>query len=98
MGLLPDDLTNSERVAMGIESGNGILLTEVYAGGPAAKADLRVGDVLLELNGEPVYSQRQALLISASTRPGDTVEVAGLRNGARFETTVTVVERPEDPR
>ena len=97
MGLLPDDLTNSERIAMGIESGNGILLTEVKDGGPAALADLRVGDVILELNSEPVYSQRQALLISASTSPGDTVKVTGLRDGERFETTVTAVERPEDP-
>lgn len=98
MGLLPDDLSNSERLALGIESGNGILLTEVKDGGPASLAGLRVDDVILELNGEPVYSQRQALLISASTRPGDTVDVVGLRNGERFSTTVTAVERPEDPR
>jgi S1-C subfamily serine protease len=97
MGLLPDDLTDSERLARGIESGNGILLTAVYAGGPAAAADLQVGDVILELNGEPVYSQRQALLISASTRPGDIVDVVALRDGERFSTTVTAVERPDDP-
>ncbi|NQV87889.1 MAG: trypsin-like peptidase domain-containing protein [Woeseiaceae bacterium] len=98
MGLLPDNLTNSERVALGIESGNGILLTEVYEGGPAAVAELRNGDVILEMNNEPVYSQRQALLISASTRPGDKVDVTVLRNGERFTTTVTAIERPEDPR
>ena len=98
MGLLPDDLSNSERLALGIESGNGILLTEVRDGGPASLAGLRVDDVILELTGEPVYSQRQALLISASTRPGDTVDVVGLRNGERFSTIVTAVERPEDPR
>ena len=98
MGLLPDDLTNSERVALGIESGNGILLTDVYAGGPAAEAGLLVGDVILEMNGEPVFSQRQALLISASTRPADAVTVVGLRDGERFSTTVTAVERPENQR
>ena len=97
MGLLPDDLTNSERVSMGIETGNGILLTAVYPDGPAAQADLRVGDVILELNGEPVYSQRQALLISASASPGDVVEVVGLRDGERFSTAVTTAERPDDP-
>ena len=74
-------MTDSERTALGIERGNGILLTAVYDDGPAAAADLKVGDVILELNGEPVYSQRQALLISASTRPGDTVDVVGLRDG-----------------
>ena len=97
MGLVPDDLTNAERVAMGIESGNGILLIEVYEGGPAATAGLRYGDVILEMNGEPVFSQRQALLISAGTSPGDAVTVVGLREGERFETSVTATERPEDP-
>jgi len=97
LGLLPDDLTNAERVALGIETRAGILLVEVYEGGPAAAAGLRRDDVILEINGEPVYSQRQALLISASTNPGDEVEIRGLRNGERFETTVTAGERPEDP-
>jgi serine protease DegS len=97
MGLLPDDMTSSERLASGIETGNGILLLDVYAGGPAEKAELRAGDVILEMNGEPVFSQRQALLISASTRPGDAVDVVALRDGVRFETTVTAVERPDDP-
>jgi len=97
MGLLPDDLANAERVAMGIETGNGILLLEVYPGGPADAANLAVGDVILEMNDEPVYSQRQALLISASTSPGDEVRVVAMRDGERFETTVTAVERPDDP-
>ena len=96
MGLLPDDLTEAERSVMGIETGTGILLTEVYEGGPAASAGLEVDDVIIEMNGEPVYSSRQALLISASTVPGDKVEVVGLRDGERFKATVTAVERPEE--
>ncbi|MDH5455080.1 MAG: hypothetical protein OEY37_03350, partial [Gammaproteobacteria bacterium] len=53
------------------------------------------GDIILEINGEPVYSQRQALLISASTMPGDTVEILGIRDNVRFRTTVTAGERPQ---
>ena len=95
LGLLPDDLTNAERFALGIENNTGIMLMEVYEGGPAAAADLRAGDIILEINGEPVYSQRQALLISASMAPGDTVELLGIRDGVRFRTTVTAGERPQ---
>ena len=61
----------------------------------ADQAGLRVDDIILEINGEPVYSQRQALLISASTAPGDSVEVVALRDGERFSTTVTAGERPQ---
>jgi len=96
--MLPDDLTTAERANLGIEAGGGILLLEVYEGGPAAFAGLRKGDVILEMNGEPVYSQRQALLISASTTPGETVEITGLRNGQRFTARVVAGERPDEPR
>ena len=95
MGLLPDDLTDSERRAHGIEDGTGIILMEVYPEGPAARADLRIGDIIIAMNGVPIFSRREALLISASTTPGDTVEVTGLRDGERFTTTVTAGERPQ---
>ncbi len=98
MGLVPDDLTSAERDALGIEGDAGILLSEVYPDGPAAAADLQRGDVIVEMNGEPVYSRRQALLISASTVPGDEVIVTGMRAGQRFTATVTAGERPEEPR
>lgn len=98
MGLVLDDMTKAERVARGIETDMGILIVEVYDDEPAADADLRRGDVILTMNGEPVVSQRQALLISASTVPGQQVEISGIRDGERFTTTVTAGERPEEPR
>ncbi len=98
MGPVLDDMTKAERSARGIESDAGILVVEVYEDEPAAAANLKRGDVILTMNGEPVISQRQALLISASSAPGDTVEISGIRDGERFTTTVTAGERPEDPR
>lgn len=95
MGLLPDDLTDAERIAHGIDNGTGIVLMEVYAGGPAAAAGLLEGDIIIGINDEPVYSRRQALLISANTAPGDEVEVVGIRDGQRFDLTVTAGERPQ---
>jgi serine peptidase DegS len=95
MGLLPDDLTDSERRAYGLEDGTGIILMEVYPEGPAARANLRVGDIITAMNGVPIFSRREALLISASTAPGDPVEVTGIRDGERFTATVVAGERPQ---
>jgi serine protease DegS len=95
LGMLPDELTDSERRANEISDGTGIVLMEVYETGPAAAAGLQAGDLILALDGEPVYSRRQALLIAANKAPGDTVEVTGLRDGERFTTTITAGERPQ---
>ena len=95
MGLLPDDLTDSERRAHGIDDGTGIILMDVYEGGPADAADLRIGDIIVRMNDIPIFSRREALLISASTAPGDAVEVTGIRDGERFTTTVVAGERPQ---
>ncbi len=95
MGLSPDDLTSAERDALGLDDGAGILLESVHEGGPAAAAGLRRDDIVLSINGEPILSRRQALLIAAGTNPGDQVEIVGMRDGQRFQVTVIAGERPE---
>jgi serine protease DegS len=95
MGLVPDDLTSAEHVALGLDGRIGILLLSVHEGGPAEQAGLRRGDVILAINGEAILSRRQALLIAASANPGDAVEVDVLRDGERIQFTVIAGERPE---
>ena len=95
MGLTPDDLTGAERSARGLEDDAGILLLDVHEDGPAARAGLKRGDVILSMNDEPILDRRQALLISASTTPGERVDVVALRNGERMTFTVIAGERPE---
>jgi serine protease DegS len=96
MGFQPDDLTPAERLEMGIEGGVGILLDGVYTDSPAATAGLVRGDVIVAINGEPIYSQRQARLLVAGKSPGDTVDIVGLRDGSEFNATIIVGERPPE--
>lgn len=97
LGMTPDDLTSAERAALNLDDQSGIYLSSVYVGGPADQAGLKQGDIILSINGEPIVSQRQALLIAAGTNPGETVEVTVLRDGERFSTTAVAGERPEVP-
>jgi len=96
LGLLPDDLTNAERAALDLPGNIGILLVNVYEGGPAEAATLAAGDVILEINDEAILTQHQALLIAAGTSPGDEVEIVAWRDGLQFRTTVIAGERPDD--
>jgi serine protease DegS len=101
LGFQPDDMTTAEREVHGIQdnvgilisSVFGILISSVFAGAPAAIAGLQEGDVIVAINDEPIYSQRQAQLLVAGTSPGDEVEIVGIRDGQRFVTTVIATER-----
>ncbi len=98
LGMTPDDLTAAERDALGLDDDSvGILLSEVNAGGPADRAGLERGDIILTIGGEPVLSPRQALLIAAGTIPGRAVPVTVMRDGERFEAIIVAGERPERP-
>lgn len=95
IGLNPDDLTSSERQALGLDDTAGILLETVHVGGPAEQAGLERGDVILTINDVPILSRRQALLVAAGTNPGDAVDISAIRGGERIQVTVIAGERPE---
>lgn len=96
MGFQPDNLTSAERTAMGIEGNVGILLSEVFEGSPADAANLKRGDIIVAINGDPIFSRRQANLLVAGADPGDEVELVAVRGGERFTLTVIAAERPPE--
>ena len=95
MGFLPDDMTRAERASAGIEGNVGILLDGIYEGSPAQDSGLRCGDVILSINGEPIFNIRDAQLLVAGSSPGDTVEIVAWRDGKELLTTIVAGERPE---
>jgi len=80
----------------GLEPGQprGVALTAVYPGGPAERAGLRPGDVLLSINQVDINEQGELRRREAEMRPGDSVEVAGLRAGLPFSTELVLAQRP----
>jgi serine protease Do len=57
-GLSAQDLTPELAQQLGVEDGTGVVITDVRPGSPAAKADLRRGDVIVEVDRETVEDVR----------------------------------------
>ena len=66
--------------AKDLKAERGDLVTEVDAGGPAAAANIHVGDVITSLAGKPVANLHAFHVVLWAHRPGETVDV-GLERG-----------------
>lgn len=82
--------------AFRLENQNGVIVTNVEAGGPAASAGVRTGDVILAYNGRAIEEPTQLPRLVAQTRPGERAKLQISRKGDRREITVTVAELPGD--
>ena len=88
----PRDLSAAQTAALGIE-GPAVLITGTT--GPAAVAGLRAGDILTHINGERMFTRREALTLVASTQPGERITIRVVRpDGTPFETEAVLEERP----
>jgi putative serine protease PepD len=72
----------------------GLFIQLVTAGGPAAQAGLRAGDVITAINGEPATSNIQLQELTLTRKPGDTVSIGSSRDGQSATTTVTLGAQP----
>ncbi|MGH8111312.1 MAG: S1C family serine protease [Rhodanobacteraceae bacterium] len=72
----------------------GAAIAYVYPGGPAARAGLQTGDILLEMGKQPIIDPTDLRAREAEMKPGSTVEISGLRAGEPFHTEVVLAQRP----
>ena len=73
----------------------GALIAGVLRGGPADKAGVKPGDVLLEVQGRPVADPTGMLNLIAALAPGQPAKVKLKRHGQDVDTTITVGRRPK---
>jgi S1-C subfamily serine protease len=82
---------------MNLSRPGGVVLTELFAGGPAERAGLRRGDVILSLGGADVADEQGLRYLAATRRPGERVAVVYMRGGQRGEAQMTLQPPPETP-
>jgi putative serine protease PepD len=65
---------------------------------PAGDAGFKPGDVIVDVEGAPVRTMEDLVITLRLYRVGDEVEITVMRNGKPVTGTVTLVERPPDPK
>jgi serine protease Do len=90
LGVMIQNITPALEKEFNLKDTNGALIGDVVPGGPAEKAGLKPGDVVLAFNGKKVTDSRHFQLAVAETKPGSTVPIEILRDGNKKALDVTI--------
>jgi serine protease Do len=96
LGVYLEDLTEDMKEALNLASLEGVLINEVIANSPAAKAGIKEGDVIIEFDGKKVTDVESFRLLVASTPPGQTVKLRLVRNGKEIDLKAKIGEMEEE--
>src|ERR1700723_701992 len=96
LGLYPQDVTPALAKEFGLSKPGGALVSGLKPDAPAARAGLKNGDVILELNGQPIESANDLRLRISQTAPGSSVKLEISRAGKTQNMDVTLAELPPD--
>ena len=94
LGILPGQVTPSIAQEFDIERRDGVLVLDVSGGGPADRAGVQGGDVIVGIGGAPVATVEQFLAELRDVEPGQRVELTVLRDGEERPLEVEVGDRP----
>ncbi len=94
LGAKGTTIDGTKAAALGLDRPRGVLISAVYAGGPADKAGLREGDVVLTVDGREVFDDRGMKFIAATKAEGETVSLSVLRGGKVRDVSVRMAAPP----
>lgn len=77
---------------LGLKERTGALVSSVNSGGPAAKAGIQPGDIIIEFNGKTVKNRDELVGYVTRTTPGSTVPVKVLRDKVEKRLSITIDE------
>ncbi|MFA7270106.1 MAG: DegQ family serine endoprotease [Sterolibacterium sp.] len=96
IGVVIQELTKELADSFGLFKTSGALVNAVEKGGPAEKAGIEAGDIILKFDGKAVNVSSDLPRIVGATRPGSKVSIQVWRKGATRDLAVTVGEIPEE--
>jgi serine protease Do len=96
IGVVIQEVSKELADSFGLSKPAGALVNAVEKGGPAEKAGVETGDIILRFDGKPVSSSSELPRIVGNTKPGSRASIEIWRKGVTREVTVTVGELVED--
>jgi serine protease Do len=96
IGVGMQDIDEGVAAALGIPRNRGVLIRSVTPGGPAARAGIEQGDVVVTVAGEPVTPDQTLAFIVAQQAIGARVPIELIRQGQRRNVTIAIAERPSE--
>ncbi len=95
IGVEPAEMTAELKETFGVKGDGGVAVTGVLQNGPAAKAGLKPGDVIVQVGSSSVNHVSELLSAVAAVKPGTPVKFRILRKDKEMELEVTPSQRPK---
>lgn len=96
LGVVIQEVNRDLAESFGLERPAGALVAQVMDGGPAAKGGLRVGDVILSVDGKEIDMSADLPHMIGTIKPNTKAKLGIVRDGQRETLTVTIGALPED--
>jgi len=94
IGVSIENVTPSNAKFFGVTKATGAVVADVTPDSPGSKAGLKSGDVITELNGNPVADAGELQMKTSETQPGTTIHLTVMRNGNAQNIPVTLGSMP----
>jgi serine protease Do len=91
LGVQISEVTRDVAESLGLGKARGAEVSMVEAGGPAEKGGIKVGDIILKFNGQPIDTTRDLPRLVGAAKVGTQASVTVWRRGAQLDVPVTIV-------
>ena len=95
LGVVIQEVNKDLAESFGLDRAAGALVAQIMPDSPAAKSDLKNGDIITHFDGRPIFLSSDLPHEVGSVKPGSSVTLDVVRNGKRKKVAVTIGVMPD---